>query len=563
MPLTISDIEDAVRISNSNSRPKTISPPGVTEEVTQGIVEADGGFESTAGFDPSLLTTSYTQSMVDDGQWLRFGFDTSSQVVRDVPGWADPKYVEDPKGVGLFGGEHLPSQVSSLFDFGYDLKITDIGTDQSPSGTFYPTIQYASKAPQNITLQLQNPALGNNVADPALTQIMVDSNPIVGEMYQIRWYEPSSTEVPSSGTTANLENVWEGRVQSFDYDLADGNYTLVLNQPNLLTAGHPDHRTAQNNAASLLVQQAQGLAYGQPAPAPTTVVYDLMHPNAWNGSTADFYLDYYADVNGTIDLYYTIDESNPPAGYSNLVNKVWEDGDTIQFDISATAWDSVDPSGVFTLTLTYSDAVFGPSNPAGSSWDIESDYLNIYLADIGTTYAGQSAFTVEPAAAQSFNGDNWYVVGNNGQPDVTQLDATLELPNPLDYSTTFSAEVSGGSLNYTATPGSFDFTDCSAGDYVECRFDFDITPQVADTVVEVGMVWMSRDEEGSPVATELVPSQPMYFGVSSVGETYSCSPVMSKVITSQQDVNGRALVAVKGNNVFTIAPTNTQLTILR
>jgi hypothetical protein len=90
-------------------------------------VEALSGYEYTGGFaDRNSGTTgtligdsvSYTQAMVDDGAWLRFGLDATNQAANDFAYWADP--VPSPTaGIGLFGGDHMPNGVSSMFDFSF------------------------------------------------------------------------------------------------------------------------------------------------------------------------------------------------------------------------------------------------------------------------------------------------------------------------------------------------------------------------------------------------------------------------------------------------------------
>ena len=56
-------------------------------------------------------------------------------------------------------------------------------------------------------------------------------------------------------------------------------------------------------------------------------------------------------------------------------------------------------------------------------------------------------------------------------------------------------------LQYTAAQGSFDFTDCVPGDLALIRFDFNVTPQIANTTMEVALIWQTRAADGTPTFT--------------------------------------------------------------
>ena len=116
---------------------------------------------------------------------------------------------------------------------------------------------------------------------------------------------------------------------------------------------------------------------------------------------------------------------------------------------------------------------------------------------------------------------------------------------------------------YTEASGSFDFRQCRPGDLAEVRFDFNVVPQIANTTVEVGLIWQTRDADDNPTFTFTLSTTPLYYGVGSVGNSYLNRPVMTAYFASQEDVNARALLAVKADNPVVIQPLTTLVNINR
>ena len=127
----------------------------------------------------------------------------------------------------------------------------------------------------------------------------------------------------------------------------------------------------------------------------------------------------------------------------------------------------------------------------------------------------------------------------------------------------YSDAVETGSLQYTAANGSLDFTQCKAGDLALCRFDFNVLPQIANTTLEVAMIWQTRDSNDSPTFTFALTGEPQFFGTGSVGRTFLARPILSAYFASNEDVNARALFAVRADNPIQIQPLTTLITIQR
>ena len=159
--------------------------------------------------------------------------------------------------------------------------------------------------------------------------------------------------------------------------------------------------------------------------------------------------------------------------------------------------------------------------------------------------------TPAPAAGIGLFGGSYMPGG------VTQL---------FDYSfnsSSFSDAVETGTLQYTAAEGSFDFSECRAGDLALIRFDFNVLPQVANTTLETALIWQTRNSSDVATATFNLTGQPQFFGTGTVGRTFLNRPLLTAYVASDEDVNARALLAIKADNLIQIQPLTTLVTIVR
>jgi len=128
---------------------------------------------------------------------------------------------------------------------------------------------------------------------------------------------------------------------------------------------------------------------------------------------------------------------------------------------------------------------------------------------------------------------------------------------------TYSDAVETGDFQYTAADGSFDFSQCVAGDLALVRFDFNVLPQIANTTLEVALIWQTRLSDGTPTFTFALTGDPMFYGTGTVGRTFLARPLLSAYFASQEDVNARALLAIRSDNPIQIQPLTTLATIQR
>ena len=156
-------------------------------------------------------------------------------------------------------------------------------------------------------------------------------------------------------------------------------------------------------------------------------------------------------------------------------------------------------------------------------------------------------------------------------PDFDQtkgLFGGLKMPEGVtdlfDFSdTSHQAAVTTGALQYTEAAGSYNLKQCTLKDHIRVRFSFNAVPQVANSTLEVGLIWATRDENDNVTFTFPLTTQPIFFGAGSQGVAYLNRVEMSAYIASDEDLNARALPAIRCNNEILIQPLATLITVVR
>lgn len=119
------------------------------------------------------------------------------------------------------------------------------------------------------------------------------------------------------------------------------------------------------------------------------------------------------------------------------------------------------------------------------------------------------------------------------------------------------------SLYFSQASGSFDFTQANPGDFIEVRFDFNLTPQVANTAVEVALIWATRDSGNTITSLTTTPGQPIFCGPGTVGKSKQYRSIITRYVASEEDVNSRALLAIKADHAVIVEPLTTLVTLVR
>ena len=216
--------------------------------------------------------------------------------------------------------------------------------------------------------------------------------------------------------------------------------------------------------------------------------------------------------------------------------------------------------GGYELTGGFTDRATGQSGANSLGSNVQ------YTAEMAA--AGQwMRFGID--ATQQAARDIEYWGETNPDFDQTKgLFGGLHMPagvtNLFDFTDTSNsaAKVVGDAPLYTAANGSYDFTECRVGDFANIRFSFNLTPQHMNTTVEVALIWSTRDENDNVTFTFPLTTQPIFFGTG-VGETTLSRVTISAYFASQEDVNARALPAIRADQEILIQPLSTLCTIIR
>ena len=123
--------------------------------------------------------------------------------------------------------------------------------------------------------------------------------------------------------------------------------------------------------------------------------------------------------------------------------------------------------------------------------------------------------------------------------------------------------VQNGGLIYNAAQGSLLMSDLNPGDLCMFRFDFNLVPQVVNTTVEVGLIWSTRSPTNEITYTFPLTTQPLTFGPGTPQKTFLNRPLITAYIASGEDINARALPAIRSNNPVFIQPLSLLYTVIR
>lgn len=172
------------------------------------------------------------------------------------------------------------------------------------------------------------------------------------------------------------------------------------------------------------------------------------------------------------------------------------------------------------------------------------------------------------AAQQAINDVEYW---GETDPDFNQgkgLFGGLHMPAGVSHlfdfdDTSLEAAVTTGDLQYTQAQGSYNFKQCLVGDLAKIRFSFNITPQQANTTLEVGLIWATRNAGDVVTFTFPLLTQPIFYGTGTVGKSFLNRVEMSAYFASTEDTNARALPAIRADNEVLIQPLTTLCTIIR
>ena len=200
--------------------------------------------------------------------------------------------------------------------------------------------------------------------------------------------------------------------------------------------------------------------------------------------------------------------------------------------------------------------------------------------DLGTNFqyttaqatAGQWNRFGFSASQQQINDVEYW---GNTDPDFVQakgLFGGLQMPSDVNNLFDFSDDSFGAAatasqiathgVDFSAGNGSYDLSECRIGDWVNIRFSFNCVPQVANTTLEVGLIWATRDANDDITYIFPLTTQPIFYGTGSQGVARLNRVQMTAYLASDEDLNARALPAIRADNEILIQPLTTLITIV-
>ena len=171
-------------------------------------------------------------------------------------------------------------------------------------------------------------------------------------------------------------------------------------------------------------------------------------------------------------------------------------------------------------------------------------------------------------AAQLANDVAYWPEDRDGFDQSKGLFGGLSMPHGVDnlYSfddTQLASAVETGDLQYTAADGSILLKECKVGDFINVRIDLNITPQIANTTVEFCLIFATRDTSDNVTFTFPLTGDPQFYGTGTVGRTFLTRPLLTAYIASDEDLNCRALPAIRADNPIIVEPVTLLTAVIR
>ena len=237
--------------------------------------------------------------------------------------------------------------------------------------------------------------------------------------------------------------------------------------------------------------------------------------------------------------------------------------DRFAAEIESSSSNATENDGGYEFTGGFADRTTGTAgaSEAGSNVNytqalVDSDTWLRFGFDAAQQATNDFAYWTEPAPAPTAGVG---LFGGSYMP----AGVTSMFDFDFNASTFSDAGVTNTGEAYTAADGSFDFSQCQAGDLALVRFDFNVLPQIANTTLEIALIWQTRLSDGTPTFSFALTGDPMFYGTGTVGRTFLARPMISAYFASQEDVNARALLAIRADNPIQVQPLTTLTTIQR
>lgn len=266
------------------------------------------------------------------------------------------------------------------------------------------------------------------------------------------------------------------------------------------------------------------------------------------------------DVEIALDNHLVVTLSDGTEVDAGELPETGKGGDSYSIGMYGSASSRVDSDAGYELTGGFADRTTGQSGANDLGSNVQYTQAQ---ADAGTWRRFGFSSTQQVANDVEYWGET-----RPGFDQTKGLMGGLNMPEGFENmflfdDTALSAAVTTGALQYTAANGSYDFSGCKQGDLALIRFSFNVVPQVANTTLEVGLIFATRDENDDVTYTFPLTVQPIFYGTGAQGKAYLNRVEMSAYIASPEDINARALPAIRADNQILIQPLTTLYTVVR
>ena len=134
------------------------------------------------------------------------------------------------------------------------------------------------------------------------------------------------------------------------------------------------------------------------------------------------------------------------------------------------------------------------------------------------------------------------------------------------WDTSADADVTDADLGTAGVrTGTLRFDELDTGTTNLFRIDMNITPQIANTTVEVGLWFQPKSslDGANDGGAFPLPGSPLFFGTGTVGNTFLSRPTSTMYIASSSDQFAYALPVIKSDNPIIVEPLSILLQNLR
>lgn len=234
------------------------------------------------------------------------------------------------------------------------------------------------------------------------------------------------------------------------------------------------------------------------------------------------------------------------------------------FTNDGQSWEEITTGGAGESGYTHTGAFADKPISNNYVWEA-GEGINYTSTDVSNET--WKVFSLSRAVHDAVDNPYWSIptpTGNTGVGLFQGANLPDGISTLVDYDYVFNDNYDpNGSTGFEGSTGRIKLNDCVYGDQLRVRFDFNVTPQIANTTVEPALWYSNRNDNDDITFTFPLTSSPIFYGTGTIGNTYLNRVEISAWITSNEDVNALTLPAIKSDNPVIIQPLGLLITVIR